>query len=68
MAEEIEVDPMIAGATFFQTEYFTIEAPGSGQVVNRDSQVKRGQLHRICTSTGWALRPSLALCFLIERR
>jgi hypothetical protein len=48
MAEKVEIDPVIAGATFFQAEHLTIETPGSVQIVNRDGQMKRGQLHRMC--------------------
>jgi hypothetical protein len=47
MTEKIEIDPLFAGTAFFKTEDFAIETPGSGQIVNRYSQVKRGELHRI---------------------
>ena len=47
MAEEIEVDPMVAGATLFQAEDFTVEVPSSGQVVYRDCQVERRKGHQV---------------------
>ncbi|MNO91853.1 hypothetical protein D3C76_834100 [compost metagenome] len=58
MAEKVEIDPMIAGATFFEAEHMAIEIPSGRQVVDRDGQVKRRELHRMCLDCGY--RPSLA--------
>ncbi|MNG06878.1 hypothetical protein D3C84_901510 [compost metagenome] len=42
MAEEIEVDPVVAGPSFFQAEYRAVKMSRCGQVVDGDGQVKRG--------------------------
>ncbi|MCY1426020.1 hypothetical protein D9M71_418280 [compost metagenome] len=54
MAKKIEIDPMVARPTFFQAKHRAIEVPGGGQVVDRNGQVKRGELHRANLVGGWA--------------
>jgi len=47
MAEEVEVDPVLAGAPLLQAEHVSVEMPGSGQVEYRNGQVKRCQCHQV---------------------
>jgi hypothetical protein len=41
VAEEIEVDPMLAGATFLEPEDFAVKVACGGQVIDGNGQMKR---------------------------
>lgn len=45
MAVEIEVDPGIGAATFPATDHAAPKSPGSGQVIDRECEVKGTQRH-----------------------
>jgi len=45
MAVEIEVYPLVAGATFGKTEHLTVEVTCGGQIVDGNCQMERGEAH-----------------------
>src|SRR5262249_38905610 len=45
MAEEIEVDPLLAGAAFFEPEHAAVEVARGGEVVDGNGQMKRRKAH-----------------------
>ena len=67
MPEEVEVDPVFAGTPLFKAKDLTVEMPRSGEVIDRNCQVKRCECHQV--KPLWVLSaPSLALLLTMKRR
>jgi hypothetical protein len=47
VAEKVEIDPMFAGATFFQAEHAAVKVSRGRQVIDGNGEVKWGELHRM---------------------
>ncbi|MNC24580.1 hypothetical protein D3C75_726360 [compost metagenome] len=46
VAIKIEVDPLVAGTTFFQAEHFAIKCARASEVVNGNCKVERREAHQ----------------------
>jgi hypothetical protein len=46
VALKIEIDPLVAGTTFFQAKHFAIKCACASKVVDRDCEVERREAHQ----------------------
>ena len=51
MAEQIEVDPLVAASAFFAAENIAIKCPGLDEIINGDCYMERADLFHMAENT-----------------
>jgi len=51
MAEQIEVNPLVAASAFFAAQYIPIKSPGLDEIINGNSDVERSDLFHVAENT-----------------